>query len=116
MTATLFVRKMTTDERHDPITSKRGLQMDEGVHVSKKAKIEDDSAAVSIKCDNDTQFKEIEALNQRLKQSELEIESLREQLRQKDLDVKSLKEQLSKKDFDISMLHKMIASLKKRLN
>jgi RNA exonuclease 1 len=49
----------------------------------------------------DAHLKEIEALNQRLKESELEIESLREQTR--------------KKDFEIGALHKMVSTLQKRI-
>ncbi|RDX87641.1 Small RNA degrading nuclease 3, partial [Mucuna pruriens] len=106
MSVTLFVRKMSTDEPNVWTPSKRALQMDEAVDVSKKAKmdpkIEEDAPTGSGKCDTDAQLNEIEALNQRLKQSELEIESLREQLTQK--------------DFEITMLHKMVSNLKKRKN
>ncbi|XP_061339974.1 small RNA degrading nuclease 3-like [Gastrolobium bilobum] len=106
MMATLFVRKMATDEPHDLIPCKRASESNEVVEVSKKAKtdpkIEEDALTGSTKCDTDTHLNEIEALNQRLKQSDLEIESLREQLRQK--------------DFEISMLHKMVSSLRKRTN
>ncbi|KAK7331019.1 hypothetical protein VNO77_25228 [Canavalia gladiata] len=101
----IFVRKMVSDEPHDPIPSKRALEVDDAVHVSKKAKmdpkIEEEAPAVSVKCDTDAHLNEIEALNQRLKESESEIESL--------------KKQLTQKDFEISMLHKMITSLKKRM-
>ena len=102
MSATLFVRKMVSDEPNDRIQSnKRALQTDEAVDVSKKAKIdkniEEDDAPSS-----DAHSNEIEALNQRLKQSELEIESLRKELTQK--------------DFEISALHKMVASMNKRKN
>ncbi|RYR28809.1 hypothetical protein Ahy_B01g053000 isoform D [Arachis hypogaea] len=103
MTASIFVRKMMTREPRDSVALKRGLQTDDEVHVSKKSK-----------CDNDTQLKEIEALNERLKESESEIESLREQLKQKDLDIESLRVESSKKDFEINMLNKMVASIKKR--
>lgn len=48
----------------------------------------------------DAHLKEIEALNQQLKERELEIESLKEQLR--------------KKDFEITTLHNMVAKIKKR--
>lgn len=95
------------------IPCKRALQVDEAADVSKKAKMdskgakaktepnmEEDALKGSSKCDTDTHLNESEALNQRLKQNELEIESLREQLRQK--------------DFEISSLHKMVASLKNR--
>ncbi|KAL1370888.1 hypothetical protein HN51_001080 [Arachis hypogaea] len=103
MTASVFVRKMTTREPRDSVALKRGLQTDDEVLVSKKSK-----------CDNDAQLKEIEALNERLKESESEIESLREQLKQKDLDIGSLRVELSKKDYEINMLNKMVASIKKR--
>ncbi|XP_027334795.1 small RNA degrading nuclease 1-like [Abrus precatorius] len=104
MSVTLFVRKMAIDEPQDQVPSKRALQVDEEIDVSKKAKvdpkIEEDAPTGSGKCDIDSHLSEIEALNQQLKQSELEIESLRKQMTQK--------------DFEISMLHKMITSLKKR--
>ena len=117
MSATLFVRKMVSDEPNDRIQSnKRALQTDEAVDVSKKAKIdkniEEDDAPKKAKIDknieeddapsSDAHSNEIEALNQRLKQSELEIESLRKELTQK--------------DFEISALHKMVASMNKRKN
>ncbi|KAK7346959.1 hypothetical protein VNO80_21483 [Phaseolus coccineus] len=117
MSATLFVRKMVSDEPNDRTQSnKRALQTDEAVDVSKKAKIdkniEEDDAPKKAKIDknieeddapsSDAHSNEIEALNQRLKQSELEIESLRKELIQK--------------DFEISALHKMVASLNKRKN
>jgi len=85
---------MASDEPNDQTESnKRALQTDEAVDVSKKAKIDQNT-------EEDAHLKEIEALNQRLKQSELEIESL--------------KKELTQKDFEISTLHKMVASLNKR--
>ncbi|XP_027914835.1 small RNA degrading nuclease 1-like isoform X1 [Vigna unguiculata] len=94
MPVTLYVRKMASDEPNDQTESnKRALQTDEAVDVSKKAKIDQNT-------EEDAHLKEIEALNQRLKQSELEIESL--------------KKELTQKDFEISTLHKMVASLNKR--
>ncbi|KAL2333503.1 hypothetical protein Fmac_014716 [Flemingia macrophylla] len=104
MTVNLYVRKMATNEPNDRTSSKRALQMDEEVDVSKKAKmdqkIEEDAPTSFDKSDTETHSKEIEELNQRLKQSELEIESLRKQLTQK--------------DYEISMLHKLVSSLRKR--
>ncbi|KAJ1389954.1 RNA exonuclease 1-like, exonuclease domain [Sesbania bispinosa] len=99
-TVSLYVRKMTTGEPHDPNPSKRALQVDNAVDVSKKAKTdpEIEEALGSSKGDIGTYLNEIEALNQRLKQNDLEIESLREQLRQK--------------DFEIAMLHKMVILIK----
>ncbi|OIW09699.1 hypothetical protein TanjilG_06505 [Lupinus angustifolius] len=123
-TSNLFVRKMATDEPHNTIPAqKRALEEDEAaVNVSKKSKtdpkteeegdalkgskvkmepkIEEDAPKDSNKCNTDTPSNEIEALNQRLKQNDLELESLRKQLKQK--------------DFEITMLHKMVASLKKK--
>jgi len=99
MSATLFVRKMVSDEPNDRTESnKRALQMDEAVDVSKKAKI--DKSIEEDAPSSDAHLNKIEALNQQLKQSELEIESLRKQLTQK--------------DFEISALHKMVASLNKQ--
>ncbi|KAK7250993.1 hypothetical protein RIF29_33836 [Crotalaria pallida] len=107
MTSNLFVRKMSTNEPCNTIPSKRALEDDDTVNVSKKPKtnpetpkLEEDGPISSSKCDTDSHMNEIEALNQRLKQNDLELESLREQLR--------------KKDFEIATLHKMVASLKKR--
>ncbi|KAL5184187.1 Small RNA degrading nuclease 3 [Glycine soja] len=104
LSVNLFVRKMVTEEPNDQTPSKRALQINEAVDVSKKAKmdpkIEEDASAGFGKGDTDAHSKEIEALNQQLKQSEMVIESLRKQLTQK--------------DFEISMLHKMISSKKKK--
>ncbi|XP_057424902.1 small RNA degrading nuclease 3-like isoform X1 [Lotus japonicus] len=109
MTVSLFVRKMTADEPDNLLPSKRALQVDEAdeaVNASKKAKtvpqIEEDALIGSTKGDTCTHLKGIEALNQQLKQKDLEIESLREQLR--------------KRDFEVSKLHIMISSLKNRTN
>ncbi|KAG5057458.1 hypothetical protein JHK86_012454 [Glycine max] len=69
-------------QEHTP--SKTTLQMDEAVGVSKKAKvdpkIEEDASSGFGKCDTNAHSNEIEALDERLKQSELEIELLRQQL------------------------------------
>nr|KYP60184.1 Small RNA degrading nuclease 3 [Cajanus cajan] len=104
MTVNIFVRKMATNEPNDRTPSKRALQMDEAVDASKKAKmdpkIEEDALTSFGKGDTEAHLNEIEELNQRLKQSEMEIESLRKQLTQK--------------DFEITMLHKLVSSLKKR--
>ncbi|KAK7263183.1 hypothetical protein RJT34_30769 [Clitoria ternatea] len=103
--ASLFVRKNATDKPHDMIPSKRALQVDEAVGISKKAKtdpkIDEDALTSSGNNDTQTHLNEVVTLNERLKQSDLEIESLKKELRQK--------------DFEITMLNKMIASLKKRV-
>ncbi|XP_028760520.1 small RNA degrading nuclease 3 isoform X2 [Neltuma alba] len=113
--ASIFVRKMAPDGPND---SKRALEADETTvlkkakmdpeiegRVSKKAKmdpeIEVNATAISNKCDCDTHLNEIEALNQRLKENDLEIESLKQQLKQKDC--------------EISILNKMVSSLNKKL-
>ncbi|KAF1872478.1 hypothetical protein Lal_00016779 [Lupinus albus] len=122
-TSNLFVRKMATDEPCNTIpTQKRALEEDEAANVSKKSKKDpkteegdtlkdskaktetklEDAPKDSNKSNTDTPSNEIEALNQRLKQNDLELESLREQLKHK--------------DFEITMLHKMVASLKKKQN
>ncbi|CAJ1942889.1 unnamed protein product [Sphenostylis stenocarpa] len=115
---TLFVRKMVTDESKDRTQStKRALQTDEAVDVSKKPKIdkkiEEDAPAGLNKCDSDSHLKEIEALNQRLKHL-YEIEALNQRLKQSELEIESLRKQLTQKDFEISLLNKMISSLDKR--
>lgn len=98
MPVTLYVRKMVSDEPTvQNGSNKRALQTDEAVDVSKKAKIDKNTEEDAPSCD--AHLNEIEALNQRLKQSELEIESL--------------KKELSQKDFEISALHKMVESLNK---
>lgn len=128
MTTSLFVRKMAPDGPHDLIPSKRALQVEE-TFVSKKAKmdpkIEEDAMTSSNMCDK--HLNEIEALNQRLKQNDLEIESLRQQLKQNDLEIEllreqlkqnleieSLRQQLKQKDYEISLLNKMVSALKKK--
>ncbi|MED6207926.1 hypothetical protein PIB30_040088 [Stylosanthes scabra] len=102
-TASILVRKTALHEPRDSIPLKRGLKTDDEDHISKKSKREDDA-----------RLKEIESLNERLKESESEIASLREQLKQKDLDIEALMLQLNKKDFEINLLNEMVASLKKR--
>lgn len=97
---------MAADEpSNDQTPFKRALRLYEAVDVSKKAKIdpkvEEDAPEGFDKCDvDDAHLKEIEALNQQLKQNELEIESLRKQLTQK--------------DFEITMLNRMVSTLQKR--
>lgn len=112
----LRVRKMASDEHYKQIPSKRALQVDETVAVSKNKKVTMDpevekDALKALQVDgvipmkqkvnpeiaigNDAHLNVIEALNEWLE----EIESLREQFR--------------KKDFEIITLHKMVCNLKK---
>ena len=100
---------MAPDSSHDPILPKREFEADEMIVVSKKAKKDPEMEEVAVTgSDAKTgsnqcvrHLNDIEALNQRLKQSELEIESLRQQLKQK--------------DFEVYMLNKTISSLKNRM-
>ncbi|XP_054808522.1 small RNA degrading nuclease 3-like isoform X2 [Prosopis cineraria] len=99
--ASIYVRKMAPD---GPSDSKRDLEAAEiEGKASKKAKmdpeIEGNTPTISNKCE--THLNEIEALNQRLKESDLEIESLKQQLKQK--------------EYEISILNKMVYSLNKKL-
>ncbi|XP_004499232.1 small RNA degrading nuclease 1-like [Cicer arietinum] len=109
----LFVRRLPSHAHR-----KRDFQVDGTDDVSKNKKIKmdpevekdalnavDDSKEVKVDPEiekeiEDAHLKEIEALNQQLKERELEIESLKEQLR--------------KKDFEITTLHNMVAKIKKR--
>ena len=78
---------MGIDDHHKKMPSKRDLPEGEMVDVPEKKKVKMDPEV-----EKDAYLKEIETLNQRLKESELEIESLREQLRKKDLQVDDSKE------------------------
>lgn len=129
------------DGPSDSIPSKRALQVEE-TFVSKKAKMNpellENAMTSSNMCDH---LSEIEALNQRLKQNDLETELLRQQLKQNELEIESLREQLKQgnleieslrqqskenlevvslrkelkqKDYEISVLNKMIASVQKK--
>ncbi|KAF7809859.1 small RNA degrading nuclease 1 [Senna tora] len=126
MTSSLYVRKMAPDDPLKLNPSKRALEVAE-TNVFKKARMdpereEEDAETNSNMCE--THLKEIEALNQRLKQSDLEIENLRQQLKQneseieslrqqlkQDVEVESLRQQLKQKDYEINVLNKMVASL-----
>ncbi|XP_019424456.1 PREDICTED: small RNA degrading nuclease 1-like [Lupinus angustifolius] len=96
-TASLYVRKMAPDG-HDQIPPKRALEVNnDAFDVSKKAKMGPNSNDTYI----DALKKEIEALNQQLKEKDMLIELLQKQLKQN--------------DFGISKLHnKMVLPKKER--
>ncbi|XP_058725360.1 small RNA degrading nuclease 1-like [Vicia villosa] len=141
--AGVYVRTMGVDDNR----KKRDLQEDETLDTSKNKKIkmdpevEKDDALKPLQVKHELEkkahlkqiealkqrlkesesehLKEIDALNKRLKESELEIESMKEQLvsqrsKESELEIESMKEQLRKKDFEINTLHKMIDNIRKK--
>lgn len=133
MSVSVFVREMGIDDHHKKMPSKRDLPVNETDDVPKNKKVKMDPEV-----EKGVYLKEIEALNQRLKESVSEIDSLKEQLRKVDpeivkdahlkeiealnqrlkeseLEIESLREQTRKKDFEINALHKMVSTLQKRI-
>lgn len=110
MSVSLFVRKMGIDDHHKKMPSKRDLPEGEMVDVPENKKVKMDPEV-----EKDAYLKEIETLNQRLKESELEIESLREQLRKKDLQVDDSKEGKVDHEIEKDAHLKEIEALNQRL-
>ncbi|CAI8590790.1 unnamed protein product [Vicia faba] len=144
----VYVRKMGIDNHHKKLPSKRDLPEEDktlDTFKNKKLKmdpeVEKDDALKALRMKHEIekkvhlkeiealnqrlkereleQLNEIEALNQRLKENELEIESMKEQLlnqrsKESELEIESIKEQLRKKDFEINNLHRMVDNIKKR--
>ncbi|CAK8569783.1 unnamed protein product [Lathyrus sativus] len=143
----VFVRTMGMDNHKKKLPSKRDLQDDETLDGSKNKKLkmdpefEKDDALKALQVKHEIEkkvrlreiqalkqrlkesesehLKEIDTLNNRLKERELEIESMKEQLlnqrsKESELEIESMKEQLRKKDFEISTLHRMVDCIQKK--